>query len=131
MCLYVDVKSTASLLERGPTIRAWKVLRREYHRGHHRLISAMMCFIWNPGENISDSRNKKPRKRVDAVGRGIHVFLSHRQASSWVKQTTTAHERVVLVTCHVKDLVAADEWGRAVFTKVHLSKRAYNKAMKP
>ncbi len=127
MCLYADPKATAKLLARAPTIRAWKVLIR-YGRAGSLASLYRRDFVWEPGVNCSNSRATKPRKQFSDVSRGIHVFL--RRDSAVVRASNGASFRIVPITCETTDLIAASGH-QAVFTKVHLSKQTYNRALKP
>ncbi len=124
MCMYIDRTATKKLVESGrTTMRYWKVL---YFTGQ-KLISPIIVCDWAPGNNRSDSRvqrNSNPLNRRGAIYHGIHVFASRHVALQWC---TGPRSRVVAVTCHMADFVAAGHQ-RVVFTKVHLSRKAYMRA---
>ncbi len=131
MCLFfADSGRTAELLKRSRPIRAWKVLYlpdggnlRSLFRGD---------FVWKPGINRSNSSLRKAYMGDGQIGRGIHVYLSREVAAREIPGYERAGRCVVPVTCEVKHLIASNFSGtQAVFTKVHLSKQAYSKAMKP
>jgi len=64
----------------------------------------------------------KRRPKIE-VNCGMHVFLTKK----WAEEQCGHNQRIVPVMCDVADLVAADDT-TAVFMKVTLSQRAYNKA---
>ncbi len=130
MCLFADSGRTAELLKRSRPIRAWKVL---YFPDGGNLRSLFRGdFVWKPGINRSNSRARKAHAGDGPIGRGIHVYLSREVATREIRSYEREDKRVVPVTCEVKHLIASNFSGtQAVFTKVHLSKQAYSKAMKP
>jgi len=63
------------------------------------------------------------------INRGIHVFTRKKTAET--HSGPHPNDRVVAVRCHESDLVAVDAaYPNAVFMKVLLSKKEYDKAMK-
>lgn len=131
MCLFAEPRETAKLLKRRRPIRAWKVLEANPTTSHLR-SSYRGDFLWKPGINRSNSSVRKAYAGDGQIERGIHVYLSREVADREIRYYERESQRVVPVTCEAKHLIAGNFSGtQAVFTKVHLSQQAYNKAMKP
>lgn len=127
MCLYATPERTIELkkrLAKTGKIRCWKVL----NIGEDYLASMWYHRTWSPGPNNSDSKEAylglRARVRNHRVSRGIHVYTDKKRAMGH----TQVWQETVPVTCYMQDLVAGGDSGEAVFKKVYLSKRAYNKA---
>lgn len=84
-------------------------------------------YQWTFGENISSrSYTTLLKNEYDAkqVGHGIHVYTSKKHA------TVYDGEILVPVSCNLSDVVAVGHNKEAVFTKVYLLRREYDKAIK-
>ena len=135
MCCYYDKEATKKLREkmklRGGKMTAYKV--------YDRWAGGLCCickdgFITSPGVITSNRESKVPGKDFDSVwgnddieiSRGIHVELTRKGAIRWKRG---GRRVIVPVTIEVKDLVGAGACGDAVFMKITISKRNFNKAM--
>lgn len=107
----------------------YKTVRRSYgEKGW--LTSPIYKKRWHVGLNKSNrksTRLSKIEQHVRSVYAGIHVYWDYRTAAEsakWNSQT-----RVLPVVCYKRDLVARGS-DRAVFTKVWVLKKDYDKAVK-
>jgi len=99
-----------------------------YDYGHKNILPG--DIISNREEIIAgqDPRDDTNRNEIE-INRGIHVFTRKKTVEEHSKGYN--QDRIVKVRCHKSDLVAVDkEIPNAVFMKVLLSKKEYDKAMK-
>ena len=141
MCCYIDKNKTEQLrkrLEKQGFITAYKV----YEGGCDMLRPA--CYSsyrvtragWIKSDRPSidqdvttdDGESEEYCGEWYSVNRGIHVVLTKKETKSWVEILT--NPKVVPVRCYKKDLVAAGRHGDAVFLKVFLAEKDYDKATK-
>jgi len=130
MCLYAKKSSTerfrAKMKKNRGRIICWKSLN--FNSSYKELTSKLYYKIWTNGWNKSDRKTKEWTDVGDYQGRsdteinhGIHVYRS----GIWKKYPYSV---MVPVVCYEKDLVAADR-NEAVFMKVYLRKKDYQKAI--
>src|SRR5687768_2572786 len=84
------------------------------------------CYQYKAGWNKSNSKRRKPYTTNHSVGKGIHVYLTKRQAKSY----TYGSELIIRVKCYLKDFLGIN--GRnthAVFSKVYINPVTYKKAL--
>lgn len=80
------------------------------------------------GWNNSDSRRKKVSERYnDTVSNGIHVYLDTESAKQgeWM----TPHSRIVPVKIYIDELLAIGYYGHAVFKRVYITKKTWDRAL--
>jgi hypothetical protein len=136
MCLDLDKQKTAEVKAWDKEeFTCWKMYRLSAEKN---LVTPY--FTHSPVEpgNIISNRSGRRVSRTNGddydswgnlweVNRGIHVFLYKQDAEKFARlDWPTA--RVVPVTCFKKDFVAAGIDGDAVFMKVNLSVKAWEKA---
>ena len=96
------------------------------------------CCVFH-GEIISNRESidfTKSEKRHSEIYKGIHVCYSSEEIETWKYDARSQDPFdqgtlvVVKVSAKKEDFVGCDGQGNAVFTKVHLSRAEYRKAMK-
>ena len=132
MCLIADRKATDELRKKmgDKPRRFWKRYRvRSDVHGRQWLSAIAQGVTVHPG--VVKSNRRKQTWRSRKICRGIHVYCSREFAA---KEALDRGGVVVPVTAVAADLVASDgdseRWAEAVFMKVTLTKRAYNKAIR-
>lgn len=128
MCLFYDKSFSTRIRNRivknGKKITCYKVLRVIGNT----LESPYFGEEYKPGWNVSDRceiAQGAKEQEYHEVYKGIHVFTSKKVA----KEDVLNGRIVVPVTCYAKDFVGAG-CCEAVFMKVFLSRKDYDKALK-
>ena len=148
MCLVADIKLSENFWDKekykGKTFAYFNKLYL-ISSSYKGLVSPYRKTEVKWGEFISSRRNQKIGKdaydsQYDAllcyVYRGIHVIYTEKERWSWIRDiknhASVAGEHIITVEvrCYKKDFVGCDGVGNAVFTKVHMSRAEYRKAMK-
>lgn len=127
MCLYVSSRQSQTkfrkrIRENGGKITCWKVLVKS-----NNLLRGIFYYsYYYDGWNYSSRKFKK--YGYNLVNEGIHVYTKREEA---VLSAQIYSAIIVPVTCYLKDFVAYSKaYNEAVFLKVFLTKRSYNKAIK-
>lgn len=88
------------------------------------LVSTVFSKIYDIGWNVSNRRSKKIFKNEESyLELGIHVYTSRRTA----QRNKYTLDRIIPVQCNLKHFVAAGNNGDAIFTKVYITKRDYDR----
>ena len=140
MCLYVSKSLTKSVKKRFKNGRmvCYKILKKSWGC----LYSPYHNLYWNFG-NINSDRYDKIIVN-ECVFNGIHVHSTVRSAEKFIKKNLYySYYIIVPVICKEKDFIAAGYSdcptlrnshdtidNQAVFTKVYLRKKDYQKALK-
>ena len=133
MCLYPNQRATARLRSQmaathSKSIVAYKVYGRGFKGCLHSVVYPRHkggC-VYGAGWIESNRRSAKWREsECRHVDEGCHVYLSRTRA----KRGGWGTRRIVPVRGYLKDFVAAG-CGQAVFTKLYLTKRNFQRAMK-
>jgi len=136
MCLYYDEVRTEEFKKAnkgGRTVTTYKVFKlasEAYLKSVY-----FQCFHRN-GMIQSDREVQAPLKDIwdydsdfsHEINRGIHVFLTKEAVGIFSNED--CDNVIVKVTCKMKDLVCVGEDNDAVFMKVFLTKKEYQKALK-
>lgn len=139
MCMRKDDEKTEAFRKKkaGKTITVWKV----YLVRENMLYSPVYgnnAFSW--GDIVSDrekinrdswdNRYTDPdNEKYTIVNRGIHVFLSRKSARGYREKGYD--DFIFKCTAKIDDFVAVDEHlERAVFMKIHLSKKEFKRGIK-
>jgi hypothetical protein len=129
MCLVVNELKTARAKRTKKRSRLWyKVVTMRGRWELNSLNSPHFYHQWSPGFNAS-TRHTADIYEGPGFGllRGIHVCTTKRLAKQIASNDNL---RIILtVRCHKKDLVAVGNED-ALYTRVFLSKREYQRAMK-
>jgi hypothetical protein len=145
MCLNINEKRTKrvrrTLKDNGGQTVMWKRLKLKNlgyystsplrgfdYKTKNILISPVEGYEYSPGDNVSNRKSTDIsviEKKCEAVYKGIHVYTNKQKAL----EAKSFWEVLVPVTVRLKDFVAAGCRYEAVFTKVHLSKEEYKKAI--
>lgn len=131
MCAYVDLKATQDFVKKNKgnhKIRVYKYLR---FRGRANfsidmLIAPYKYTEYKPGINKSDSRSKLQNRNNIEINKGIHTYLSSKNA--YYHRPYTAI--VVGFTADIYDLICVGYGGEAVWKKVTMTERSYKDAIK-
>ncbi len=137
MCLYNNVSAVKKFISKHKnheTVTVYKRMITSYRKSYPSyefiiggLYSPYQKEIYKPGLNKSSSRRTKPSSRNhEEIGPGFHVYLSKKSANN----NCGGAKVIVKFTANVKDLLACNEYGVAVFRTLTLSKHEYNKALK-
>ena len=127
MCLDISETITEKVrkqLANGRT-KFWKALRKPYHQNH--LASPFLGCVYRPGWNKKTRRAgglTREELRSGEVFFGLHLFLSAAGAST--------EGRAVPVSVEANDFIAAgtfDDCHSAVFTKIYIDPKDYEKAL--
>lgn len=90
-------------------------------------------FRWKAGWNYSNRTSTKINQFEDrCVNRGIHVYLTAKQAERSERLKDYKYLGLIPVTCYKKDFVAGGNYcgyGSAVFTKVWVARKDLDKAI--
>ena len=142
MCMIVNINrpkagSRRIRWRKDATATCWKVYNvRQFHLTtlYHRHQPVAPGWIVSNrrhqevGMDGSDNRPTSYSQRLGEVGRGIHVFRTRKRAKGWAARFPSGV--VVPVKCRRGDLVAVGcSDAEAVFMKVHLAQKDYDKAM--
>lgn len=138
MCLFTSKTRNKNFLEKnkGKTwIYVWKVTDKRYNfdtRGSE-LVSPYKRTKIKTGVNKACEHYIPKDKTVE---HGSHVYLNEKDAK---KLASKKHFVVVRCKVYLKDFIAAGVWRlgekkkssyQAVFSKIHITKYQYNKALK-
>ena len=142
MCLYINQARTKEIeekLKNSPRQQCifWKVYSRVNWKNQFSSgtflrplyypktgkVSFGRIFSCRPYKKITE--NEKDTNRIDY---GIHVYITKKKAIA--HYTSSLNPVLVPVICELKDFIAAGNDNDAVFTKVRLTKRSYQKAIK-
>lgn len=126
--MYVDIQATrewraANLHKRSVTI--YKAVRKgPWKQKATKLTSPCFYYKWPIGLTDSGAKvENTPQVSGEEVNRGIHAFTTAKQAvDGWGGVP-------LRLTASPKDLIAMDSRGGMVFTKVRVSKKAFEEAL--
>ena len=126
MCLHINTIKTKTARENktGKVVR-WKVVTQNYLPS---LSSLCYAFKWKPGFNESNRINlnlDEFERKYNAVGYGIHVCTTRKEARRWA---TMRGRRIIKVICYKKDLIAVGN-NDEVYMKVFVPKDEYDSAI--
>lgn len=130
MCCYFSKEATkalrAKMKAKGGVMTLWKV----YSPGKDRLAPPYrrQPLVWAPGVVKSDREKNRvlPREMHEGVDRGIHLCATRKAAECW----RDGGEVIIPVRCKLRDLVCASSDGDAVFMKIEILPRNFNRAIK-
>ncbi len=130
MCLNKDAQNTKryarTIRDKGGKIRCWKKVSICKKADEIYLDGIFYYYKWKVRWNKSDRKSIKDDVMDDEfnVYRGIHVYKRK-------PHTPNAWTVVIPVTCRIEDLVQANKnEDQAVFMKVFLEKKEYDKAIR-
>lgn len=141
MCAIVDLKAQAEFIKKNKNnhkIKLFKLLKTtedyfwNYKAFTYEYITHVTgpyrkSYVYNPGINKSDSRQKLQTLDQVSIDKGIHCFTSKRAAKNyddWDEFT------LVTIYADIDDLICVAEGKQAVFKKVFLSKGSYNSVLR-
>ena len=140
MCLIADRKATAEFRKehgRNGKITAYKVVSRIHSDCYTRYLleSYFHHFSWQTGVNEAahiDTIYKGYRiPDGEKIYFGFHVYLNRKQAREFCGRDGETSTMVIMpVTCFIKDLVAVDVDGEAVFKKATLTPHNFKRLTK-
>lgn len=124
VCLFNNTKKVAKIKDkaRGISIWCWKRVNCKYHNLKNQLISPYYWYIWQPGINTADIKQKAATLNQQQVSNGIHVYRSR------PKGNYSVDARLVKVKCYLRDLLGANIFEELVFSQVYLPTAQYKKA---
>ncbi len=145
MCTFSQPSPTQFLLARmkakGGKMRLWRVVRVGEDRLESPAQPIFHHYQWHPGINVSSARRKHPYKQAKRIAHGFHCIVNRADSHSALVEVYQTYcdgpYAIIPITCDAADLIGASRTTImeptpriAVFRKVHLSKRAYNRALK-
>jgi len=136
MCLETTKAETKEFKEQNKN-KEFIICYKVYKKYNNKLYSPFFSIEEEilPGE-IKSNRSRLSFDKRDEdeynhngiwfIGRGIHVFTTLTEAKEWIG----FNEIIFKVKCYMKDFVAYNKnFKEAVFKKVYLSKKEYNKVI--
>lgn len=141
MCAIVDLKAQSDFIKKNKNnhkIKLFKLLKTTafdvWNPNVYNFESIKQVtgpyrknYIYHPGINKSDSRQKLQNKNQKSIDKGIHCFTSKRAAKNyddWCEYT------LVTIYADIDDLICIGEDKQAVFKKIYLSKESYNRVLR-
>lgn len=131
MCLIIGEKKTKIIKEKLKNNNGeyifYKVL--SYSPDNHGLKSPIQNWKYSPKINRSNRKSKKILKtELDKrrIYKGIHVYTSLTTA----KQSKGWYECIIPVRCKLSDFVVAGNRSEAVFTKIYIDPKDYDRIVK-
>ena len=130
MCLYSTPEAIAKFRKnkRGRTAICYKVLEVVPGSG---LFGPYRDLQYHAGWNKSNSKRRFAARYDTVIRNGIHVCITEHGAANMIDGLSwrTGFYKIVKVICYMDDLLGVEDVNEAVFKKVYLSKREYEKAM--
>jgi hypothetical protein len=138
MCLHVITSATEAMKQKTGEIKAYKVykVQKIENTNIYKLFSPIKLHkVKKAGSVVSNRKTNKLAENEITVEKGIHVFLSKESAEDFV---CCDDEYIVEVECDIKNLVAVGHdlfacqgyASAAVFTKINISKKEFDKTIK-
>ena len=127
MCAIVDLYSQKEFLKKHKnhkSVTVYKTLRKNIYG---ELKSIHYDELYVPGITKSNSKAKLQKRDNTEVNRGIHVFLTKERAEI---DNAYGYKTIVPFKALIEDLICVECNGRAVFRKVELSNKEYERAIK-
>lgn len=125
MCALVDAELTKKYVNKKKNTTYVKVYKR-LTVDNNKLLAPFMYTEYKPGINKSNSRAKLQTKNSAEINRGIHVYPNKEDASRRVR----GWEVIVEMKAKISDLICLGSCDEAVFRKVELSQKEYDRALK-
>ncbi len=125
MCLDFDIHCEP--FREGKTRLFWKVLVQYGSK----LYSVFQKHNWLPGVNRSGRLTSltEEERGNRAIELGIHVFTTREAAVAFVNGGNVHREVIVSVLCEDDDCVMIGHRNEAVYTKVTLEEKEYNRVL--
>ena len=141
MCARVDLKAQAEFIKKNKNnhkIKLYKLLTTTtdevwnpsiFEFGSVKRVTGpyLKSYIYNPGINKSDSRQKLQIRDQTYIYKGIHCFTSKRAAKNYDDWNECT---LVTIYADIDDLICVAKEKQAVFKKVFLSKGSYNRVLR-
>lgn len=130
MCLYNKPKKVSQFLnkKRGTSfLKCYKVVELTNRR--NQLRSYHYKKVWHFGWNSSTSKRKGPCYKEEAITCGIHVYTNKKKAV-WHLHLCghCSISKLLEVYCKATDLLGVGDNYTAVFRKVYVTKKSFNRA---
>lgn len=136
MCLLLDLDETKKVILSN---KIWYTGYKILEVGKGKLHSILYSHIWKSGYNVMNMRGRNRRKyQMDiwlnmdyrhSIESGIHIYRTIKEAKYRMPKNNDGMCKIVQVCGHRDDLIAANK-KQMVFTRIYLSSKAYNQALK-